>query len=129
MFRKPYKIRTDTLTIRLDSEFVVVLAEPKERSTVNAAAKCLNASVSGPPPATANNCRSSNIEQCVLPAPDVPDSIMACGYPVSACWRTASWTIRCSCGASDNDRVEDSVRALPMSLYGLIDSNIGPTFV
>lgn len=43
------------LTIRLDSELVDVFAEPSDRSTVNAAAKCLNASVSGPPPATANN--------------------------------------------------------------------------
>lgn len=67
------------LTIRLDSELVDVLAEPNERNTVNAAAKCLNASVSGPPPATANNCLNSNIEQCVLPAPDVPDRMIACG--------------------------------------------------
>ena len=43
------------LTIRLDSELEVVLAVPSERSTVNAAAKCLNASVSVPPPATSNN--------------------------------------------------------------------------
>lgn len=41
--------------MRLDSEFVAVLADPKDRRTVKAAAKCLNASVSGPPPATANN--------------------------------------------------------------------------
>lgn len=64
---------------------MAVLAEPNDRKTVKAAAKCLNASVSGPPPATANNCRSNSIEQCVLPAPDVPDKIMAWGYPVSAC--------------------------------------------
>lgn len=43
------------LTIRLDSEFVDVLADPNDRNTVKAAAKCLKASVSGPPPATANN--------------------------------------------------------------------------
>lgn len=43
------------LTILLDSEFVEVLAEPSDLKTVKAAAKCLNASVSGPPPATANN--------------------------------------------------------------------------
>lgn len=73
------------LTIRLDSELVDVFAEPSDRKTVKAAAKCLNASVSGPPPATANNCRNNNMEQCVLPAPEVPDKIIACGYPVSAC--------------------------------------------
>lgn len=93
------------ITIRLDSEFVAVFAEPNDRKTVKAAAKCLNASVSGPaqylitlvstkqlfhlfykpPPATENSCRSSSIEQCVFPAPDVPDKIMAWGYPVSAC--------------------------------------------
>lgn len=67
------------LTILLDSEFVDVLADPRDLSTVKAAARCLNASVSGPPPATANNCRNSNIEQCVLPDPDVPDKIMAWG--------------------------------------------------
>lgn len=50
------------LTILLDSEFVMVFADPKERNTVKAAAKCLKASVSGPPPATANNCRNNNIE-------------------------------------------------------------------
>lgn len=36
------------ITILLDSEFVAVFAEPNDRKTVNAAAKCLNASVSGP---------------------------------------------------------------------------------
>lgn len=41
--------------MRLDSEFVAVLADPRDRRTVKAAAKCLNASVSGPPPATANS--------------------------------------------------------------------------
>lgn len=58
--------------MRLDSEFVDVLADPKDRNTVKAAAKCLKASVSGPPPATANNWRNSNIEQCVFPEPEVP---------------------------------------------------------
>lgn len=67
------------LTIRLDSELVAVLADPSDRRTVKAAAKCLKASVSGPPPATANSWRNSSIEQCVLPAPEVPDKIMACG--------------------------------------------------
>lgn len=60
------------LTIRLDSEFEDVLADPRDRKTVNAAAKCLNASVSGPPPATSNNCLSSNIEAYVLPDPLTP---------------------------------------------------------
>jgi len=64
--------RVQLLTIRLDSEFEDVLADPKDRSTVNAAAKCLNASVSGPPPATSNNCLSSNIEAYVLPDPLTP---------------------------------------------------------
>lgn len=45
----------DKLTILLDSELVDVLAEPSDRSTVKAAARCLNASVSGPPPATAKS--------------------------------------------------------------------------
>jgi len=61
------------LTILLDSELVEVFADPNERKTVKAAAKCLNASVSaGPPPATANSCRNRSIEQRVLPAPDDP---------------------------------------------------------
>lgn len=41
-------VRKLKITIRLDSEFVAVLAEPNDRKTVKAAAKCLNASVSGP---------------------------------------------------------------------------------
>lgn len=117
------------LTIRLASEFVVVFAEPNDLKTVNAAAKCLNASVSGPPPATANNCRNSNMEQCVLPEPDVPDKIIAWGYPVSACCRTVSWTIFLSCGAKGKERVDDSVNGLPTSWYGFTESRIGPTFV
>lgn len=60
------------LTIRLDSEFEDVLADPSDRNTVNAAAKCLKASVSGPPPATSNSCLSSNIEAYVLPEPLTP---------------------------------------------------------
>lgn len=39
---------------------------------MNAAAKCLKASVSGPPPATAKSCLSKSIEQWVLPAPEAP---------------------------------------------------------
>lgn len=65
------------LTILDDSELVDVFADPNDRKTVNAAAKCLNASVSGPPPATAKSWRRSSIEQCVFPEPDVPDSIIA----------------------------------------------------
>jgi hypothetical protein len=60
------------LTIRLDSVLELVLALPKERSTVNAAAKCLKASVSGPPPATSNNCRNNNMDVYVLPEPLLP---------------------------------------------------------
>lgn len=48
--------------MRLDSELVAVLAEPNDLSTVKAAAKCLNASVSGPPPATANSCRNNSMD-------------------------------------------------------------------
>lgn len=50
------------LTILLDSEFDAVLADPRERRTVKAAAKCLKASVSGPPPATSNNCLKRSME-------------------------------------------------------------------
>ena len=103
------------LTILLDSEFVAVAAEPSDRNTVKAAAKCLKASVSGPPPATANNCRSNNIEQCVFPEPDVPDKMIACGYPVSVCCRTASCTILTSCGAMGIERVDDNVNGFPTS--------------
>lgn len=59
-------------TILLDSELVAVLAEPRERNTVKAAAKCLKASVSGPPPATAKSCRSRSMEAWLLPEPLVP---------------------------------------------------------
>lgn len=59
-------------TILLDSEFVAVFAEPSDLKTVKAAARCLKASVSGPPPATANNCRNSNIEAWLFPEPLVP---------------------------------------------------------
>jgi hypothetical protein len=60
------------LTIRLDSEFDTVLADPRERRTVNAAARCLKASVSGPPPATSNNWRNRSMDAYVLPDPLVP---------------------------------------------------------
>lgn len=36
--------------MRLDSEFEEVFADPNDLRTVNAAAKCLKASVSCPPP-------------------------------------------------------------------------------
>lgn len=54
------------------SELVAVFADPRDLRTVKAAAKCLKASVSGPPPATSNNCLSNNIEAYVLPEPLVP---------------------------------------------------------
>lgn len=48
------------------------MADPRDLRTVNAAAKCLKASVSGPPPATSNSCLSSNMEAYVFPEPLVP---------------------------------------------------------
>lgn len=82
MLRQPKGEIFKNLTMRLDSEFVVVFADPSDLKTVNAAAKCLKASVSGPPPATANNCLNSNIEQCVFPAPEAPerDKSIICNY-------------------------------------------------
>lgn len=58
----PSKQMWNRLTILLDSELVAVFADPKDLKTVKAAAKCLKASVSRPPPATANSCLSNNIE-------------------------------------------------------------------
>lgn len=52
---------------------MAVLAEPKDRRTVKAAARCLKASVSGPPPATANSCLNSSIETWLFPDPLVPN--------------------------------------------------------
>lgn len=63
------------LTIRDDSELVAVLADPKLLRTVKAAAKCLKASVSGPPPATAKSCLKSNMEAWLFPDPLVPTMI------------------------------------------------------
>lgn len=60
-------------TMRLDSELACVFALPKDRKTVKAAAKCLNASVSGPPPAASNNWRNNNMEAYVLPEPLQPE--------------------------------------------------------
>jgi len=60
------------LTILELSEFVAVFAEPKDLRTVKAAARCLKASVSGPPPATSKSCLSSSIEAYVFPEPLVP---------------------------------------------------------
>jgi hypothetical protein len=73
------------LTIRLDSELNEVLADPRERRTVKAAAKCLKASVSGPPPATSNNCRRSSMEAYVLPEPLIPAEVkrMSLGTGIS----------------------------------------------
>lgn len=65
-------LRPKLLTILLDSEFEAVFADPKDLRTVNAAAKCLKASVSGPPPATANNCLSKSIDAWLFPEPLVP---------------------------------------------------------
>ena len=62
------------LTIRLDSELDTVLAEPRERRTVKAAARCLNASVSGPPPATSKSWRNKSMDAYVLPDPLVPET-------------------------------------------------------
>lgn len=62
----------EQLTILELSELLAVLAEPSDRRTVNAAARCLKASVSGPPPATSNSCLSRSIEAYVLPEPLVP---------------------------------------------------------
>lgn len=58
--------------MRLECELAAVAAVPSERSTVKAAARCLKASVSGPPPATSNSRRSSTIDAYVLPDPDTP---------------------------------------------------------
>lgn len=60
------------LTILELSEFVAVFAEPKDLRTVKAAARCLKASVSGPPPATSKSCLSNSIEAYVFPEPLVP---------------------------------------------------------
>lgn len=51
---------------------MAVFAEPKDLRTVKAAARCLKASVSGPPPATSKSCLSNSIEAYVLPEPLVP---------------------------------------------------------
>jgi len=58
-----------------------------------------------------------------------PESIMACGYPVSDCCLTASCTTLSSLGPSITPRVLVRVSGLPTSLYGFTDSKIGPTFV
>ena len=65
------------LTILLDSLLAAVLALPRERSTEKAAATCLKASVSGPPPAMSNSCRSRTMLAYVLPAPHAPDRMIA----------------------------------------------------
>lgn len=60
------------LTILLECVLAGVAAVPSARSTVKAAARCLKASVSGPPPATSNSRRRSTMEAYVLPEPDTP---------------------------------------------------------
>lgn len=147
----------ELLTILELSEFVAVFAEPKDLRTVKAAARCLKASVSGPPPATSKSCLSNSIEVYVFPEPLVPveensvnlylfihflnknrtcikglvlpERIIACGYPVSDCCLTASWTTLFSWGASGTDLVLVNVNGFPTSVYGFTQTNIGPTFV
>lgn len=67
-----HTFRSKLLTILELSEFVAVFAEPKDLRTVKAAARCLKASVSGPPPATSKSCLSNSIEAYVFPEPLVP---------------------------------------------------------
>lgn len=54
---------------------------------------------------------------------------MACGYPVSDCCRTASWTTLTSLALSGMPLVLLRVSGLPTSLYGLTESRIGPMLV
>ena len=123
---------------RLDSRFVAVLAVHNDRNTVNAAARCLNVSVSCPldpaeqlpPPAISNNFLKIAMEANVFPEPLAPDTIMACGYPDSPCILTASCTTRPSSGQLEvASLVEVNVSGLPTSRYGFTDNTIGPTFV
>lgn len=137
------------ITIRLDSLFVAVLALSKLLKTVKAAAKCLNASVSGPPPATLNNCLNIIIDKYVLPLPLAPLKmsnqihyftirksfishlkIIAWGYPVSFCCLTDSCTILNNFSLFKASwQVLFRVNAFLPSFNELIDSNTGPTLV
>ena len=54
----------DILTILLDSLLAAVLALPRDLRTEKAAATCLKASVSGPPPAMSNSCLNIANYQC-----------------------------------------------------------------
>ncbi len=66
------------LTILLDSLFAVVFAAPSDLRTAKDAARCLNVSVSAPPPpAESNSWRRRTIEVWVLPEPDTPETMMA----------------------------------------------------
>lgn len=55
--------------------------------------------------------------------------MMACGYPVSDCCLTASWTTLFSWGAKGTALVLVKVNGFPTSVYGLIQTSMGPTFV
>lgn len=54
---------------------------------------------------------------------------MAWGYPVSDCCLTASWTTLFSWGAKGTALVLVKVNGFPTSVYGLIQTSMGPTFV
>ena len=55
--------------------------------------------------------------------------MMAWGYPVSDCCRTASWTTLFSWGARGTALVLVKVNGFLTSVYGLIQTSMGPTFV
>ena len=67
------------LTILLDSLFDAVFADPRDLITVKLAARCLNVSVSVPPPAVSNSCLRTTIEVCVFPEPLAPETMIAWG--------------------------------------------------
>ena len=59
----------------------------------------------------------------------LPERMMAWGYPVSDCCRTASWTTLFSWGARGTALVLVKVNGFLTSVYGLIQTSMGPTFV
>lgn len=59
----------------------------------------------------------------------LPERMMAWGYPVSDCCLTASWTTLFSWGAKGTALVLVKVNGFPTSVYGLIQTSMGPTFV
>lgn len=59
----------------------------------------------------------------------LPERMMAWGYPVSDCCRTASWTTLFSWGAKGTALVLVKVNGFLTSVYGLIQTSMGPTFV